>query len=88
MKVNKDGWEKTDWGLSTEASRDEARDECCRRGESESLDSKRCRLGEGESLEANPIRLGEEAKPLERRNPLISVALEKENPLKGVSCCN
>ena len=67
--------EDRDWGLSTEASRDkasrdEARDECCRRGESESLDAKRCRLGEGESLEANPIRLGEEAKPFGERESL------------------
>ena len=62
--------EDRDWGLSREASRDEARDECCRRGESESLDSKRCRLGEGEPLEANPIRLGEEAKPFGERESL------------------
>ena len=69
--MKKDGWAKTAiGGLSTEASRDEARDECCRRGESESLDSKCCRLGEGESPEANPIRLGEEAKPLGERESL------------------
>ena len=62
--------EDSDWGLSTEASQDEARNECRRRGESESLDSKRCRLGEGESLEANPIRLGTEAKPFGERESL------------------
>ena len=62
--------EDRDWGLSTEASRDEARDECRCRRESESLDSKRCRLGEGESLEANPIRLGTEAKPFGERESL------------------
>ena len=65
-----DGWvgDEGDGGLSNEASRDEARDECCRRGEEESLEAKRCRLGEGESLEANPIRFGEgdllEANPI------------------------
>ena len=71
-REGEEGWvgEDRDVGLSTEASRDEARDECCRRGEEESLDSKRCRLGEGESPEANPIRFGEEAKPLGERESL------------------
>ena len=88
-REGEEGWvgEDRDRGLSIEASQDEARDECCRRGEEESLDSKRCRLGEGESPEANPIRFGEEAKPLERGNPLRRVALEKGNPLKVASYC-
>ena len=65
-REGEDGWvgEDRDGGLSKEASRDEARDDCCRRGEEESLEAKRCRLGEGESLEANSIRLGE-GEPLE-----------------------
>ena len=77
-RQGEEGWvgEDRDGGLSTEASRDEARDECCRRGEEESLNSKHCRLGEGESPEANPICFGEEAKPL-----------EKGNSLKGASYC-
>ena len=89
-REGEDGWvgEDRDGGLSNEASPDEARDECCRRGEEESLEAKRCRLGEGESLEANPIRFSE-GDPLEvpfaveRGSPLrrIPLSLERESPL-------
>ena len=91
-REGEDRWvgEDRDGGLSKENSRDEARDDCWRRGEEESLEAKRCRLGEGESLEANPIRFGEgnpleanpircgEGKPLEA-TPL---SLERESPLR------
>ena len=85
-REGEEGWvgEDRDWGLSTEASRDEARDECWRRGE-ESLDSKRCRLGEGEPPETNPIRFGEEAKPLGERESLEERRLgEGESPERGL----
>ena len=40
-REGEDGWvgEDRDGGLSKEASRDEARDDCCRRGEEESLEA-------------------------------------------------
>ena len=69
------------WGLLTEGSRDEARNECVveknLRPPTQTL-----LFGRMKSLEANTIRLDAEAKPFRKGNPLSSVASEK-NPLKG-----
>ena len=59
--------EDRDWGLSTEASRDEARNECFVE-ENLSPSTQNVVVWENEkSLEANTIRLGTEAKPFGRK---------------------